>query len=164
MATLSDSKSRKIKKSKATTPNNIINVDANDIRFTHARVRPRFSGCGRLISDTINDIISGKISIDDIPLIAVTISPDGHIFSLNNRRLYVIKHLLSLGRLQDRSPINSVRARLKPMTSKELGKYTIERCSLTATIIRERVESIENLTSTANINEDITFTVSNEES
>ena len=72
-------------------------------------------------------------------MIAVTIANDGHIFSLNNRRLYVYKTLRIQGFLENRSPPNMIQVRVKALTKKELLKYTIERCSLTATLMRENI-------------------------
>lgn len=65
-------------------------------RFTHARIRPFFSGCGRLIMNTLDDIVSKRIPLENLPMITV-ISNNGFYFSLNNRRLFVLKTLRDQG-------------------------------------------------------------------
>jgi len=73
-------------------------------------------------------------------MIAVTFGSDGHIFSLNNRRLYAYKSLRSQGFLENLTPPNMIRVRVKELSKKEMQKYTIDRCSLTATLMREHIE------------------------
>jgi hypothetical protein len=73
-----------------------IEIDPDIIYHTHSKIRNRFSGCGKLIEDTITEIISGKTKIEDLPII--TVEYDGkNYYSLNNRRLYVIKHCKKIG-------------------------------------------------------------------
>jgi hypothetical protein len=84
----------------------MIDVDPECIRFTHARIRPFFTGqlgqshltsntshiiftrllhsisyylegCGRRIEDTLGDIVSGKMKVTDLPKITV-ISNEGY--------------------------------------------------------------------------------------
>mmetsp|Transcript_14420 Transcript_14420/g.23932 ORF Transcript_14420/g.23932 Transcript_14420/m.23932 type:complete len:203 (+) Transcript_14420:104-712(+) len=109
-----------------------VEIDPVDIRFTHARIRPFFTGCGKRIQDTIQEIIDGTITVADLPLITV-IENEGHMFSLNNRRLYVIKHIQSLGLLQQ----NTITVLIKPALEREKKRYTIERCVLQAKIMKE---------------------------
>jgi len=54
-------------------------------------------------------------------------------FSLNNRRLFVFKTLRSAGLIQ------TVIARVKPVpqTKRMKDKYTVEKCALTAKLMRE---------------------------
>ncbi len=73
------------------------------------------------------------MSILDLPMITV-INNDGCIFSLNNRRLFVLKSIREQGLL----PNNEIRVRLKGATSKEILRYTRDRCSLTASLMHER--------------------------
>jgi hypothetical protein len=108
-------------------------IDPTNIRFTHSRIRPFFTGCGKRIEDTLDELLTGKIVVSDLPLITVVVGADGHMFSLNNRRLYVIKELQTRGLLPD----NTVEVRIKPALGRELERYTPERCSLTASIMRE---------------------------
>ena len=99
------------------------------LRYQHSRIRPVFSGCGRRVEDTLNDLRSGRAAVKDLPPIQVhhkggtergalcTIrsvhrssglqvivgdSKDGEepwYFSLNNRRLWVLKALRAEGGL-----------------------------------------------------------------
>lgn len=110
----------------------MLEIDPECIRFTHARIRPFFTGCGRRIEDTLADIIEGKISVNDLPKITVILN-EGTYFSLNNRRLYVLKELRCKGLLKG----NMIGARLKVALDREKDKYKIERCSLFAKIMRE---------------------------
>jgi hypothetical protein len=105
----------------------------NHYRFTHSKIRPFFSGCGRRIEDTLNSLINREIAVDDLPLINV-LENDGALFSLNNRRLYVLKELRHRGLLRN----NLVLVRTKEITAKEKKRYTTDRCSLTASIMQER--------------------------
>ncbi|KAI2492366.1 hypothetical protein MHU86_22175 [Fragilaria crotonensis] len=73
-----------------------ISVDPARVRFQHARIRPHFSGCGRSVLQTLNDIREGRLQPAELPLIQVIVGPmadDGErwYFSLNNRRLWVLK-------------------------------------------------------------------------
>ena len=108
--------------------------DPETIRFTHSKIRPFFSGCGRKIQDTITSLMNDEMKIEQLPQITVIIGKDGHIFSLNNRRLYVLKYLRKEGKLKN----NLIKVRTKAGNSKELERYTPERCSLNATIMREK--------------------------
>lgn len=111
-----------------------IEVDPIIVRFTHARIRPYFSGCGRRLDDTLNDIVNGVSHVVDLPLIVV-LSINGEYYSLNNRRLYVLKQLHSRGLLA------TVRVRVKQPADKEKLRYTPERCSLTASVMKEHARS-----------------------
>jgi hypothetical protein len=110
----------------------IIDIDPDCIRFTHARIRPYFTGCGRKVEDTLSDIIGGKMSVYDLPKITVILNK-GTYFSLNNRRLYVLKELRSRGLLDG----DTIGARVKIPLEREKERYTAGRCSLVAKIMRE---------------------------
>ena len=110
----------------------LIDIDPDCIRFTHARIRPFFTGCGRRVEDTLADIIAGRMSIHDLPKITVILN-EGTYFSLNNRRLYVLKDL----RLKGLLPGNVIAARVKEALEREKDRYNIERCSLVARIMKE---------------------------
>ena len=107
-------------------------VDPSSIYFTFSRIRPFFS-CGRKIEDTINDIVAKRISAASLPPIQVLIDSHGNLFSLNNRRLFVFKTL------QEKGLLDTVEVRLKPVpTTKRMdGKYTPDKCSKTARLMRE---------------------------
>jgi hypothetical protein len=78
----------------------------------HARIRPQFSGCARFVKDTLADIVEGRLLVTQLPLITLTsgaadgLSPP--YFSLNNRRLWVLKELRTRGLL------GTVSARCRP--------------------------------------------------
>lgn len=118
--------------SSSSSKDSFIDVDPESVRFTHARIRPFFTGCGRRVEDTLTDIISGKMSVNDLPKITV-ISNDGAYFSLNNRRLYVLKEL----RLRGLLPGNVISARVKAALEREKERYRLDRCSLAAKIMKE---------------------------
>lgn len=46
-------------------------MDPDIIYFTHARVRPVFTGCNKRIQETLDEIVSGQTKISDIPYITV---------------------------------------------------------------------------------------------
>jgi len=112
-------------------------LDVSQIYFTHARVRPFFSGCGRRLEDTLNLISCGDMLLDKLPQITVLYNTmsDGEVyyFSLNNRRLWVLKELFTRGYFEGKL----LAVRLKEALPRERERYTIERCSLTAKIMKE---------------------------
>lgn len=110
----------------------LVPVDPSIVRFTHARIRPFFSGCGRRVEDTLSDVVEGRLAIGSLPNITVILI-GGNYFSLNNRRLFVLKAL----RATDKLPDNTIPVRIRAPNAKELVKYTVERCSLNATIMKE---------------------------
>lgn len=112
---------------------NTIDINPAIIRFTHARIRPYFTGCGKKIEDTIQEIVDGITTVEDLPLITV-IENDGEYFSLNNRRLYTIKHVQGLGLLKK----PTIQAFIKPALDREKTRYTASRCALQARIMLER--------------------------
>jgi len=112
-------------------------LDVSLIYFTHARVRPFFSGCGRRLEDTLDMIWCGDMSLDKLPQITILFNTmhDGQVyyFSLNNRRLWVLKELHARGYFEGK--LHTVR--LKEALPRERERYTIDRCSLTAKIMKE---------------------------
>lgn len=46
-------------------------MDPSTIYFTHARVRPVFTGCNKRIQETLDEIVAGTTKITDIPYITV---------------------------------------------------------------------------------------------
>lgn len=46
-------------------------MDPATIYFTHARVRPVFTGCNKQIQQTLDEILRGETKIEDIPYITV---------------------------------------------------------------------------------------------
>ena len=106
-------------------------INPESIYFTHSKIRPFFSGCAAKIEDTIQSILQGKLSIENIPIITV-IETNDHLFSLNNRRLYLFKYLKREGFL------DTVQVRIKQPLPREIERYTVSRCSLSAKIMKER--------------------------
>ena len=120
-----------------------IDVDVDNVFFTHARIRPIFSGCGRRLVDTLKSIEKGETKLEALPQITILATPtsgtDGLYFSLNNRRLWVLKQLKAKG------IIETVRVRVKDALPRELEKYYaphITRQSM-ATLMREHEKSGE---------------------
>jgi hypothetical protein len=124
---------------------NFVWVDPNRIRFQHARIRPHFSSCGRSLQGTLSDIRTGVMRPDDLPPIQVLAGPttpqdddddDGGgpwYFSLNNRRLWVLKQCRREGLLEN------IRVRVRqPRSRAEAERYTLEKCAAEAKIVREK--------------------------
>jgi hypothetical protein len=102
-----------------------------------------FSGCGRSVEQTLDDIRIGKISPNDLPTIQVIVGTDTSLdgkpwyFSLNNRRLWVLKECQKEGLLERQH--NMIRVRIRAFKSKrEQERYTLQNCSLEAKFIREK--------------------------
>ncbi len=70
----------------------ILTIDPNEIYFTHSKIRKQFTGCNKLITETLSEIMNGTLSIDHIPKISV-FKVNSYYVSLNNRRLYLFKEL-----------------------------------------------------------------------
>jgi len=121
----------------------MILLDPTRVRFQHSRIRPYFSGCGRSVLDTLEEIRSKKLNPSDLPPIQVIIGPidegDGLpcYFSLNNRRLWVLKRCREEGMLEN----NMIQARVRPPKSTaEQNRYTISNCALEAKFMNEKRE------------------------
>mmetsp|Transcript_6810 Transcript_6810/g.10013 ORF Transcript_6810/g.10013 Transcript_6810/m.10013 type:complete len:252 (+) Transcript_6810:49-804(+) len=122
-------------------------VDPKLIRFQHSRIRPYFSGCGRSVSDTMEQIRNGDVSPNDLPTIQVIVGQQQQnnnnddmpwYFSLNNRRLWIFKKCREEGLLQH-PHVNRIKVRIKvPKSQTELQRYTVENCALEAKFIREK--------------------------
>ena len=112
----------------------LIAVDPARIRFQHARIRPYFSGCGRSVTDTLESIRRGELAPADLPPIQVLRGPDHWYFSLNNRRLWVLKRCREEGLLVNNEIMVRVRV---PKSEAEAQRYTVENCALEAKMMRE---------------------------
>lgn len=100
-------------------------LDPESIYFTHSKIRKKFSGCGRLLEQTLADIQGGVTDVLAIPKIRVIFDGDRY-YSMNNRRLWVFKELKKSGHLA------KIAVELRNAVSnseKRLGKNTL---SLTA--------------------------------
>lgn len=69
-------------------------ADPHDILFTRPCINDRFS-CGRLVESTIEDLISGQVSLEDIPTITVVRRHD-RLLTLDHRRLYAFRAALPI--------------------------------------------------------------------
>jgi hypothetical protein len=110
-------------------------ADPIHIRFMHSKIRPKFSD-GKLVQQTLDDIVNGKLKIEDIPKIVVIKQDDTHFYSMNNRRLWVFKQCRELGILPDNKVV--VRVRPMPQTKRLQNKFDISRCSDTAKFFKEK--------------------------
>eukprot|EP00551_Chaetoceros_affinis_P008986 CAMPEP_0203672830 /NCGR_PEP_ID=MMETSP0090-20130426/9575_1 /ASSEMBLY_ACC=CAM_ASM_001088 /TAXON_ID=426623 /ORGANISM="Chaetoceros affinis, Strain CCMP159" /LENGTH=239 /DNA_ID=CAMNT_0050538257 /DNA_START=45 /DNA_END=767 /DNA_ORIENTATION=- len=118
-----------------------INIDPERIRFQHSRIRPHFSGCGRSVLSTLDAIRNGTLSPDELPHIQVIVGPDENdgkgpwYFSLNNRRLWVLKRCREEGLLEN----NMIKVRVRqPKSINEFERYSIENCAVEAKFMREK--------------------------
>ena len=125
-------------------------LDPQILRFEHARISRTFSGCGRGVLDTLEDIKQGKLAASDLPKITVvdlgdTMDEDGNptrlLVSLNNRRLFVLKQCRDLGLLEN----NTIEVRLRPPpdSKKQREKFTPERCKLVARFMSPRAPKVK---------------------
>lgn len=118
-----------------------IHVDPARVRFQHSKIRPIFSGCGRSVEGTVEEIRQGRLKPSDLPPIQVIVGPttsndeEPWYFSLNNRRLWVLKRCREEGLL----PNNQIYVRVrKPKSEQEALRYCLENCALEAKIIPEK--------------------------
>ncbi|CAM9297661.1 unnamed protein product, partial [Chrysoparadoxa australica] len=102
-----------------------LELDPRRIRFAHSRIRPVFSGCGRRLEDTLEEIRSGLTAISDLPVITVIVGPKDEItgeawyFSTNNRRLWVMK------RCREEGLLDAVRVRARHIKAHEEAWHLI---------------------------------------
>ena len=75
---------------------------------------------------------------------------ENNFYSLNNRRLFVLKELNKLGLLVN----NQAKVRIKAPNDKEKKRYTPTRCSLVATIMKERPINVEGTSNDQNDDDD----------
>mmetsp|Transcript_61905 Transcript_61905/g.126238 ORF Transcript_61905/g.126238 Transcript_61905/m.126238 type:complete len:253 (-) Transcript_61905:69-827(-) len=127
----------------ANVGNGLILVDPSRCRFQHSRIRANFSGCGRSVYETLDGIKEGKTKVSDLPPIQVLVgnsenNNDGPwYFSLNNRRLWVLKRLRDEGYLEKYGNKVAVRVR-KPKSKQEKERYTVSNCALEAKVMGEK--------------------------
>ncbi len=93
------------------------------IYFTHSKIRKNFSGNGKLLTETLSEILDGRTKIEDIPKIRV-IHDDvsNRYYSLNNRRLWLFKELNKSGQLA--SVVVELR-RAETKSEARLGQQTL---------------------------------------
>jgi hypothetical protein len=49
----------------------LLYISPSRIRYQHSRIRPTFSGCGRSVTDTLDEIRRGELNPWDLPVIQV---------------------------------------------------------------------------------------------
>lgn len=104
-------------------------IKPSQIYFTHSKICGKFTGCGKLLTDTLNEIVTNQTSVNQIPQIKVFYTEiDGMIkyYSENNRRLWLFKQLEQLNKL------TVISVRLEKTTNK---KYINNTHSLNAKIV-----------------------------
>lgn len=128
------------------------------IRFQHSRIRPYFSGCGRGVIETLEEIRRGELEPCDLPPIQVLVGSPSHnndnnedvvddvnddddvgpwYYSLNNRRLWVLKQCHKEGLLDNARYNNLIAVRVRrPKSVDEIRRYTIANCALEAKFTR----------------------------
>jgi hypothetical protein len=140
-------KSKKSSKSSNSSSGGLISVDPERIRFQHSRIRPHFSGCGRSVTATLDSIRDGILSPHELPVIQVIVGPDENdgkgpwYFSLNNRRLWVLKRCREEGILQPTNNLIQVRVR-EPKSDNEFKRYSLANCAIDAKFMREKETKI----------------------
>lgn len=108
----------------------VVQLDPSLIYFTFSRIRPLFS-CGRTLHSTLEQIMNGTLTPQDLPLLCVFTDGAGRYYSQNNRRLYIYKQLQEEGKLRT----VPVRLRPLPQTKRMSHKYSPSKCSLTAKVM-----------------------------
>jgi len=56
---------------KSSDQGDLLYVNPSRIRYQHSRIRPTFSGCGRNVMDTLEEIRRGDLNPYDLPVIQV---------------------------------------------------------------------------------------------
>lgn len=80
----------------------IININPSIVYFTHSRIRQRFTGCGKLLQETLAELREDQSKIQDIPKIKVIYDDERDAYySMNNRRLWVFKKLYDEGLVKE---------------------------------------------------------------
>jgi hypothetical protein len=134
----------------------------SEIWYTFARVRDRFSGCGRTLEETLKEIRDGALAVDDLPTIAVVThdverasddasdasDDDGsggrrrggkrattrsrtvrRYYSMNNRRLWVLKRCEALGLCEDVRVRVESREACERLLRKGSRNFRVDRCT-----------------------------------
>ena len=144
----------------------LIHVDPSRVRFQHSKIRPQFSGCGRSVTQTLDDLRQGIIQPSDIPPIQVrelvlasavemeyhTILP--YITFVTGLKVIVgpdteqglwyfslnNRRLWVFKRLREEGllPNNQIAVRVRlPKSESEKNRYSLENCALEAKLMRE---------------------------
>lgn len=80
----------------------VTKINPSIIYFTHSKIRQRFTGCGKLLEETYQELSSNPLLIDRLPKIKVIYDPEKDIYySMNNRRLWVFKKLYNENKISE---------------------------------------------------------------
>ena len=99
----------------------------SQILFSHSKIRPRFTGCGKTLEETYLELRYGRLPIDAIPAIRVWHDGEKYVAE-NNRRLFVFR------RLEEEGLITEIPVRLERVALGKLNKTYAK----TAKVIVER--------------------------
>ena len=72
-----------------------LSIDPSEIRYIHDTIHTRFRG-GPSVGETLRDLKTGFMNIEELPPIRI-VRCDNKLYSLDNRRLYVLKNLHECG-------------------------------------------------------------------
>jgi hypothetical protein len=101
----------------------IINLNPSVIYFTHSRIRQQFTGCGKMIMDSLQECLENPSQILKIPKIKVIYDQEGNRFiTMNNRRLFLFKRLQKEGKLDE---ISVYLEYLKPNSKMMFNTYSL---------------------------------------
>ena len=78
------------------TDPSLLQADPSRIRFQYSRIRPVFSGCGRSVQATLDDIREGRLLPSDLPPIQVLAGPAAEGGSPLDAGRLAISHLSTL--------------------------------------------------------------------
>ena len=161
----------------------LVHIRPSSVLYTFSKIRPSFSGCGRTLQQTLEQIIAGELSPHDLPPIAVIsaemtydlTNEDGeegsededsgrgkgkrgggkgkkgggggakqqsHIryFSMNNRRLWVLRQCEERGLLGETGTVGVRMERpdvCKRLVEKGSRNFRLDRCCDKVTIMKE---------------------------
>jgi hypothetical protein len=73
-----------------------IEIDPCRVLYSQCCIKPTFTN-GKLVEETIEKLVNGELSPKEIKPIRVWTSPDGKMYSLDNRRLYAFKEAIRRG-------------------------------------------------------------------
>lgn len=88
------------------------------IYFTHSKIRKNFSGCGKRLEDTLNELKTNIELLETIPNITVYTNDGITFYTQNNRRLWIFKELEKLNLLTD------IYVNIEPVPNKKMLQNT----------------------------------------
>ena len=114
-------------------------LNPKEIFFSHSKICPNFTGCGKGVLTTLDEIKNGKLRIESLPNITVIQNCKGEYISLNNRRLWVIKKCYELEYLDT---INVNIKNVSDLSIKEQKRYNNNIFSLNAKFDRRLIRKV----------------------